>query len=727
MEEIIELKIVPVREFFHNNDYGIYVCETDEPNKVMLNKFHNNFSMKGNTFKLKLDKEYNAKLVEREDKKYGTYYEIVSIFENMPTGKDQQRGYLLSVLTEKQVNAIYKAYPDEDIIELFKTDKFDVNRVKGIGEKSYVKVRDKIIENLEFQQAFEFLSQYGVTNNLIIKLVKHFKSAGLLIKKMKENPYSITDISGIGYKKADTIAMSMGYDPSGEFRIDAAIEYVVEEESNKGNTYVTTDKLVFQVEDLISVAESLINNQIKNTSNLIVSGDRVALKKNYDAEKFISKKLKSILKNSSSLNFDVEKFILDQEEKRGIKLTDQQKSFFYNIKDHNVNLLVGYAGTGKSQLTALLIDLLEQLKIGYKLTSPTGKAAKVVSNYTNRTAETLHRAIGLGREGREDEIKYIEEEFVIVDETSMVDVQLCSKLLKKCNNENLRILFIGDDFQIASIGAGRLLYDLIQSNRIPTTKIDIVFRQKENSILDIATKIRQGKKFLNNSDEGIFKFSENCIVASVPQDKMEGGYKYYLKEMLNSFSSDEITITTPTKKSKLGTVEINKHTQESVNPNDGSKIEKQFGYDGVVFREGDLVINAKNTYRIQDIHSNEIDIVNGDVGKIIKIDLEEEEIWVDFDFATIPFDYAMLGQLLHCWSMTIHKMQGSSNKAICVIADKAHKFQLNANLLYTAVTRSVDYLVILSQASTINFALKKIASLQRDTFLGEFLREDGDA
>lgn len=725
MNNIIELKIIPIIEMFYNDasSYGIYACEPSEPEKVKLNTY-NNISIKGNTVRLTLDQEYNVKLEEKEDKKYGTYYEIVSIFEDIPTNAKKQKDYLSNILTKNQVDALFTAYPNENIIELIKNDQIDLNKVKGIGKKTYLKIKDKIIENLEFQQAYEFLSKYGVTNNLIIKLVKHFKSASLLINKMKTNPYAITAVSGIGFKKADTIAMSMGYDPKGEFRIVAAIEYVVEEESNNGNTYVTTDKLVTQVEELIDVETLLINNQIKDTDNIIVAGDRVALKKNYNAERYIAKRLKELLSEKIELKFNVEKFIQEQEEKHGIKLTDQQKSFYYNIKNSRVNILSGFAGTGKSRNIELLISLLEQLKISYRLLSPTGKAAKVLSNYTKRNAETIHRAIGLGLKNKETQARFIDEEFVIVDEASMVDVQLCAKLLKKCTHENLKVLFIGDPAQLVAVSAGNLLHDMINSNIIPTTQLDKVFRQKEGGVLDIITKIRMNERFVDNDFWGIKKFGNNCIIACVPQEKVKGGYQYYFNEYIKEFSSDEITVATPTKKGSLGTVEINKHIQDIVNPKDDNKKEKETGFDKITFRVGDLVLNTRNSYGMLDVNENPVDIVNGDIGKIIDIDFAEKEIIIDFEFAIIPFEFTKLNQLLHCWSMTTHKLQGSSNTVIIVIADKSHKFQLNANLLYTACSRTTDQLVLISQAETINYAMRKKANLQRNTFLEELLKRE---
>lgn len=722
MSDVFEVKIVPERELFYNaeSNYGIYACTPNDSTKVKLNTY-GNISIKGNTVKLTIDNEYKAKLEEKTDKKFGVYYEIVSIFEDIPTDITKQRDYLSNLLTGNQVKALFNAYPNSNMIELIKNDQININKVKGIGKKTYKRIKEKIIENLEFQQAYEFLSKYGVTNNFIIKLVKHFKSATLLIQKMTNNPYCITEVIGIGFKKADTIALSMGYNPTDEFRMISAIEYIVEEEGNNGHTYITIDKLLIQAEELTGADMNEINQHIKDTDDIIVIKDKVALKKNYNAEKYISKRLRELNNTSIELNYNVENFIEVQENKLGITLTDQQKGLYHNIKQSRVNVLSGSAGSGKSKNVEILINLLEQLNISYKLLSPTGKAAKVLTNYTNRSAETIHRAIGLGLQENEGISRFVDEEFIIVDEASMIDVRLCAKLLQKCSNPKVRILFIGDQAQISAVGAGNVLHDIIQSKTIPLTQLDIIFRQKDGGALDIITKIRMNERFLQNDFWGIKKYGSNCIIACVPQEKVVGGYQYFLNEYLKTFISDDVTVTTPTKKGQLGTVEINKHIQDIVNPNDSIKKEKETGFDKVTFREGDLVLNTKNTYQIYDIEDRKVDIVNGDIGKVIKIDLEEEEILVDFEFTIIPFEFGKLNQLLHCWSMTTHKMQGSSNKAIIVIADKAHKFQLNANLLYTACSRTTDQLVIISQAETINYAMRKKANLQRNTFLGEML------
>lgn len=1046
MSENIEIKLFPVRKFFYSDEsnYGIYACRTEEQGKVMLNG-HKNFSIKGNTVELKIENEYKATLLEKKDK-FGIYYEIQSVFEDIPTDGVKQRAYLSTLLTENQVNEIYKVYPGQDIIQLVRDGEFDFEKVKGIGKKTYEKIKDKLIENLEFQQAFEFLSKYGVTNNMIIKLVKHFKSASLLIKKMQINPYIITAVNGVGFKKADAIAMSMGYDPKGEFRILSAIEFIIEDESTNGHTYVSIGRLIDSVEELIAVEYNLIGEYIKDTENVIVTGDRAALRKFYKAEQDISNKFKDLLNRSSSLNIDIDKLIVEQEKEHNINLTDQQKEFFTNVFKNRASVLTGYAGCvdmyteyfngyewkkifeyqegekvlqynengeaelveplafqklpetkmtlvktdlgsinqclsddhtviyktskgniaklpfseiarrhkevpngfygkfithfkynghginlndeklrvmvmiiadghfpnktskcivrikkhrkiervrillenanipysekdsvdnykvfafaapirlksfdsswfqcsqhqlqvivdevlhwdgsidakgrkrfnsnvkesaefiqfaftatghrativerdrtgqlykdskyirqtkeytvmiaqgknvslfartpdkktplvevepedghkycftvpsemwvmrregricvtgncGKSQLVAFLINILEETGHEYRLLSPTGKAAKVLANYTNRSVETIHRAIGLG-ENKRSAPKVIEEEFVIIDETSMVDVLLCKSLLEKCVHPNVRIIFIGDDAQIASVSAGNILHDLIYSGAIPTTKLDIVFRQKDMGLIDVATKIRQQERFLDNNFWGIQTFGNNCTVACVPQEKIVGGYKYYMNEMLKEYSPEDIMVLSPTKKSELGTIEINKVIQEIVNPGDGVKLEKEFGYNKTLFRENDMVINTRNTYDILNVNEQEVNIVNGDVGVIEKIDESQEEVIVDFGFDRVPIPFGKLDQLMHSWCITKHKSQGSGSPVVIIIMDKAHKFQINTNLLYTAITRCKEKLILLTQAETVNFALRKVANKERNTFLKEFLMNE---
>ncbi|GIN22637.1 AAA family ATPase [Siminovitchia fordii] len=720
MHKIIETTVVPVfrRYYDHKSSRGIYRCEViDSAIKSKL------ITIKGSMMELEIGTEYLVRLREDFDKKWGMQYEVESIFEDIPKDINKQRFYLLTILTQKQVDAIYNTYPNTDIIELIRKDEFDYNKVHGVGVATYERIKNKIIENVELQKAFEFLSGFGVTNNAIMKLVRHFRSSVLLIQEMMKNPYCITAVGGFGFKSADVIAMKMGYAPKGKFRIESAIEHIVKESIKQGSTYIEVFSLIDKVHELLTIDTDLITPHVKETDRLTIVQDRVTLKAVYHAEEYITKRLLSLVEDGKcGVSYNVDKFIKEQENKLDIKLTHQQKSFFTNFSKYNINCLVGNAGSGKSNMTKLVISLLEELGLSYRLVSPTAKAAKVLTNYTERPAETIHRAIGMGRREEDGFETYIEEEVLIVDEFSMVDVLLCQNMLKKCTHENLKVVFIGDDEQLASVGPGRILHDIMKSDKIPVTKLDVIFRQKEGGIIDIATKMRKGESFLRNSDWGIKKFGNDCTIACVPQEKIEGGYKYFFKQLLKKYSHEEITIATPTWKGSLGVTQINNEIQEIVNPPSSNKNEILYG-DNVVFREGDIVMNTKNDDRLHIVKGKASLIVNGDDGKITHIDKENRIIHVDFGFAVVEYEKESLAQLTHSWAQTVHKLQGSSNKAVIVIADKAHKFQMNGNLLYVAATRPTEELIILSQSETINSSLRKKANLQRNTFLFDMLVE----
>ncbi|SNZ09980.1 ATP-dependent DNA helicase, RecD/TraA family [Terribacillus aidingensis] len=719
-----EILVKPVRQVFYDTatGYGVYACDTKEKNKVELNNY-GNFTINGNLpFRLNLYKEYKAN-VKREKGKYGISYKVNSIFEPIPETREGQIEYLRYILTDKQVEEILKVHPSGNILKLIEEDKLDYKNIYGIGVFIYGKIKDRVRESKEYQAAFAFLGKASLPQNLVIKLIKHFKTSAQLISEMKKNPYCITQVNGIGFKTADPVAQSLGVKANDPYRIQAAIEYVVDQESNKGHVYCTIDKAIDEVHALINVNHTSISEQIHNTQGLYVHNDRLALKSLYKAEKTISDKIKQLSScGSGVLELDVERFLDEEAEQSGIQLSEEQRSFFINMFKYNFQLLVGNAGAGKSMLVSILIKIIETLGKTYSMMSPTAKAAKVLAQYTDRPVTTIHKAIGVGLSPDMEEAQQVNSEFVIVEETSMLDSVLCAKLLSKCVNPNVRILFIGDNAQIPSVGAGNILHDLINSD-IPKTILTQVFRQKEGGILDIATRTRKQERFLDNSDKGIIEFGNNCTIACVPQEKMEDGFIYYYKKLLEEYDPEEIMALSPTKKNGFGTVEINKYIQSVVNPESIEKKEITHGQDEVTFRVQDYTMNTTNTYNIEDVQGDLTTIVNGDTGKIIDVNPDKKEIIVDFGSSEIPLEAHQLKQLMHSWCITLHKSQGSGSPAVIMLIDKSHKFSLNTNLLYTGITRAKEKLIIITQAETYNYALKKMTNLQRNTFLRDMLEE----
>lgn len=353
------------------------------------------------------------------------------------------------------------------------------------------------------------------------------------------------------------------------------------------------------------------------------------------------------------------------------------------------------------------------------------KASKVMTNYTGKQAMTIHRRAGVFEE-ETDGSKEIDEDVVITDESSMCDIFILRKLFKALTNENARILFVGDDFQLPSVGVGNFLYDSINSGVIKISKLKKVFRQADGGILNVATDIREGKAFLNNTDEGRKVIGKDCVFWLVDSQFIRDGVIANYKKVISSdrWTQDDVVILTPTNKGKLGTIELNKEIQKIANPASATKKEKVVGAKGfeTIYRVGDLVMNVVNTYSIDTVEGGNADIFNGDTGKIIDIDDNDKVFIVEIDDIKVKMPFGtILTNLVHAWVTTIHKSQGSQYKVVILIADKSMTYQLNANLLYTGLSRAKEYELVLTQALTINRAMQKFANMERRSFLQELL------
>jgi RecD/TraA family predicted helicase len=348
-----------------------------------------------------------------------------------------------------------------------------------------------------------------------------------------------------------------------------------------------------------------------------------------------------------------------------------------------------------------------------------------MTNYTGKQASTIHRKVGVFGED-EDGSKEITEDVIIIDEASMCDVFILAKFFRAVTNHNARILFVGDDFQLPSVGVGNFLYDTINSLHIKISRLKKVFRQAEGGILNVATDVREGKTFLNPNEEGRKQFGKDCVFWLVDSKFVRDGIIANYKKVISSgrWTQDDVVILSPTNKGKLGTVELNKEIQKIANPAHASKKERAIGAKGyeTIYRVGDAVMNIVNTYDTETVKGGTADIFNGDTGKIIDIDDEKKAFIVEFDGIEVYMKMnTILTNLIHSWVTTIHKSQGSQYKVVIVIADKSMTYQLNANLLYTGLSRAKEYMLVLTQADTMNKAMKKYANMERRSFMQELL------
>ncbi|MFI2856820.1 AAA family ATPase [Paenibacillus sp. JSM ZJ436] len=746
---IINLKLTPVKMLYpkkeadNTNDFRIYSCTTSSE-EVMLNTYKS-ISIKGVMQRLELGTEYTAEIVlDKVDPKFGASYNVITPpYQEMPETIEGQRDFLSTMMTDNQLAELFKAYADEDIIKLILEDKLDHKKIKNFGEKTVQRIKARIEQNIEFKDMLSKYAKFGINYETLVKLKNVFGSMQLASQKLDECPYVLTQVSGFGFKKADKIARAMGVKMDDPERIKYGIRYTIEENEQQGHTFIERDMLIETSIANLEIDLALIEDAVNDTEGLVFVDNKISLQKTYNAERYIASTLVKMHLESpnETLKFNPEEFISDIESKHKeiIRngLTHQQKDFFRMIQKHKVGLLIGNAGSGKSQMQKFLIELLDKLKLSYALLSPSAQAAKVTKKYTGFDAVTIHRKIGFGAPREMQEEFVITEDFVIIDESGMADVFILSTLLSKIKNPKTRVLFVGDDFQFLSIQSGNFLHDSIISGVLPMTKLDIVFRQEDGGLLDIATKIRMGEHFLPDDFQGKKLFGKDLVIHCVQQADMERGYKHYYNYLLGEFSPQEIMVLSPTKKNKLGTVEINKYIQSIVNEEMEGKLEYAYSKDKEnILRVGDFILNTLNMYRKLNINNKEVDIVNGDSGTVIDIKFENDKrnddedllesemkgIIVEFDSGPFRFDFGQVHQLLAAWCRTGHKAQGDSAPAVLSIVDKSHKFQVSANMLYTMLTRSKKKAVLLTQAETINYAIRKVESKRRNTHLCDMLK-----
>jgi exodeoxyribonuclease V alpha subunit len=730
----IEIRVKPSRQLFPKNnevsesDFYIFSANVnpEDAHVVKMNNY-GNISFKGSMPKLNIDEEYVVTLKEDSGSNYAGSYILESVKQNRPTTVAEQRTFLETILTPTQVGNIYEVYgEDQDVVGMIEKGEFDYNKVKGLGDKTFEKLQKKIMENVEMSEVLTFLSKYGIKYNMISKLVKEYKNPQIVIQKIEENPYLLTEIKGIGFKKADEIAKAVGYDMHSSHRIASCLRYCIGEEHTNGHSWIEYKQLLNKAIDLLNINKTYVEDVLNGSPKGIVKVDsRYTTKGVYDSEKYVAMKMVQYKTNSKKL-FETEEldtFLDEYCVKNEVELEENQRKFFHDWNENSILFLVGGGGMGKSWLQRILIELIRKKNYRIALLAPTGKASKVMTGYTGIQASTIHRKAGVFGEDAEGN-KEINEDVIIIDESSMCDVFILAKFFKALTNPNARILFVGDDFQLPSVGVGNFLYDSIHSGVITISRLKKVFRQAEGGILNVATDVREGKQFLNDVADGRVVFGKDCVFWLTHQDYIRDGVIKNYKNVLKRFDQDDVVVLSPRNTGKLGTIELNKEIQKIANPASPSKKEKAVGKkdNPTIFRVGDAVMNVVNTYDIDTVDGGVADIFNGDTGKIIDIDDNEKVFIVEIDGIQVKMKFGtILTNLVHAWVTTIHKSQGSQYKVVIVITDKSMTFQLNANLIYTGFSRAKDFMLVLGQAETINRAIKKFANMERRSFLQEFL------
>jgi exodeoxyribonuclease V alpha subunit len=738
---MLEITIKPIRDMFYDtsSNYGIFACEivqeTDDSKKLIYNNY-GNFTVKGVMPKLEGDKTYVAKVKEVKDKKYGVGYEIVSIYEEVPVTRTEQVNFLKVLLTEKQVQEIISVYPTENIIELIENDQFDYKLVKGVGEATFEKIKEKILENKHIQKAIVVLQgKYGLTHNMIKKLVAHYNSPQLLLDKIQENPYILADeVDGIGFKRADEIAQKQGIERISFNRQEACLKYILSQNADKGHVFVYEKDLAKEMRELLGIktqhiTEFLLMYKVLDTENgfgVYTEADKYALRKHYRNEVMIAEDVKRLVEHSYVIDIEkLEEKIQEIEIQQGFDFTGEQREAIFSALEKNVVLVNGKAGTGKTSVIKGIVTILKSARddFSYMTVALSGKASQRIIESTGLDSSTIHRFLVANPDNlnrfKHNRYNPVDVDLLIVDEASMINAHLFAKILEALEN-GTKIIICGDYSQLEPIGAGNVFYDLCHSKNVCRIELTQVHRQAMKSgILSVANEIREGISPFSKGDYEKKDLGELKDLHYFPYKQAETILKKTLK-IATDYKNQGLDILkfqviTPLKKRGIiCTSELNKHLQEIFNPSykDQPKVKR----GKIEFRLKDKVIHNGNNY--------DIGILNGTIGIIDEINFEEEFLHIDFEHAGhAKISFENLKDIDLSYALSVHRTQGSQFENCVFALDFSSYIMLSRQLVYTAITRSIKHCYLICHLEALLFAIKTDKSSHRNTFLSKFLSE----
>ena len=655
------------------------------------------------------------------DNKYGEQLNVTSYQKKLPSSITEIQKYLasgiVSTIGPKNATYIVEQFGKESLNIVFdETDR--LIEVRGIGKKSIEKIK-KSVEELKFSKNILFhLSGLGISLSLSKKIYNIFRENTLEV--INENPYKlIKNVKGIGFLKADEIALKNNLDKNSPYRIESAIIYVLNQKAiNFGHVYYPKEKLTDEVSKLIGVEKELIEPVYMNlllSSEVVIDNSfeesNVYLDYLYISESYIASKLaKMALNEDFKILFDIDKEIKTAIKSLSIKLSNIQINAISSCFKENISIITGGPGTGKTTIINTISKIYLDNGYNISLCAPTGRAAKRIEETTGIEAKTIHRMLGYIPSSYDDighfeynEDNPLETDLIIIDEMSMVDVVLFEKLLRGIK-DNTRLIIVGDVDQLPSVGAGNVLRDLINSEKIKYTKLVDIFRQSENSnIIVNAHKINNGQEpILNekNSDFFFLKTESPAITRNIVVDLIS---KRLPKAYGYDFSKD-IQILTQSRKGICGVFELNRLLQDILNPKNEETDELLVG--NKLFRVNDKVMQTKNNYNLSFFDSDgeeNFGVYNGDMGHIIFIDKSSKKLTVEMDDKRL-IDYTLedLDNLELAYAITIHKSQGSEFKSVIIPMFDGYRLLQTRNLLYTAITRAKENIVLVGDKNVMN-------------------------
>ena len=658
-------------------------------------------------------------------KLYGTQFEVSKFMPVTPTSLEGIYVYLSSGMIHGIGDKMAKR-----IIDKFGVNTLDViqnmperlKEVEGIGSKKIDQIVKSYEENRELRGIIMELSPYGITPNYCMKIYKKYKNKA--IETINKNPYKLAeDIRGIGFKIADSIAGNIGIEKDSKDRVSQGILYTLNQSLASGHTYLPKNVLIQDAVKLLEVKASIVEECVMGLAydqkvhiEKMNGQELIYLIPYYLSENGVCKQIIKLSQfEFENLNIDIDEEIRKIEQQENIKLAQNQVLAVKEAIESGVVIVTGGPGTGKTTTINTIIKVFENNNKEVILAAPTGRAAKRMSETSNKEAKTIHRLLEMGYATDSEELQFMKNEeepikadVIIIDEVSMVDILLMYSLLRAIK-PGTRVILVGDSDQLPSVGAGNVLKDMIDSKVINVVTLNEIFRQARESMIVVnAHRINNGEPlYLNSKGKDFFfikKDTNELILEEIIGVVSERLPKYYKLDKLK-----DIQVLSSMRKGDLGVTNLNNELQKYLNKPEKFKVEESFAKR--IFRVGDKVMQIKNNYtkkwETEDRSDSGEGIYNGDIGYIYHIDKDKKKIFVIFDQVKIvSYGYDELDELEHSFCTTIHKSQGSEFPVVVIPITWAPPMLLSRNLLYTAVTRAKKLVVLVGDVKYLEYMIK---------------------
>ncbi len=653
--------------------------------------------------------------------KHGRQFSFDSFESKLPASAYGIRKYLASGL----IHGIGKTYANKivdkfgaDTLRVISEESARLREIEGIGQKRVKSIKEAWEEQKAVREVMMFLQTYGVTDALCLRLVRKYGNSAKAI--LESDPYRIIrEVKGIGFKTADRIALNLGLSNNGPERIEAGILHTVQEAEDQGHNHVDRRELVIQAANLLETDSNDVDQRIDallQSCDLVTSTeDWVQLPTSARAEQTLARSLDSLLNTQSSLPpIQVEKAIAWAQEKAGFGFADAQTEGIRQALLSKVSILTGGPGTGKTTILRALVSILKAKKTKIMLGAPTGRAARRMAESASHFAQTVHRLLKFDpSQGgfTHNEQSPLTCDFVIMDEASMLDLRLAAALVRAIPPQ-AHLLLVGDADQLPSVGSGNVLKDLIDSKLLTVTRLEVTFRQAENSgIVGLAHGILGGKASppppIDHASALDPRHDVHFVRANTPEDCVKAVTLLCREILPKKFSVDvraQVQVLAPLHRGIGGIGNLNDQIRDAINPTGATQVMGPF-----LFREGDKVIQTRNNY--------DKDVFNGDMGIVDAVDTLNGKVEILFDERRIVYERMEVTDLQPAYAISVHKSQGSEYPVVIFPLLKQHFMMLQRNLVYTGLTRAKKKVIFVGEPAAYAMAIRNDKTLVRQTDL----------